>query len=1327
MRISISKNDRISFKIFWLNNEIMVHHKILKKEGDWDTIFHISDIHIRLFSRREEYEHVFQNLYTCLSAHPKKDSALTVITGDILHNKADLTPECILMTLEFLKNLGQITPTLMIAGNHDALLNNRDRVDSLTGILVDRTPENVFYLKDTGFYRFGKLLFGVNSLLDDEPWIVPPVVVEKQHEDVFTGIHKLIALYHGQVYGWKNNFGFTSETGDRSPTDFSGYDLVLLGDIHKHQYMDAQKTMAYSGSLVSQNFGETDLDHGVLIWDIPSGASHLVRMENPYAFRSGVLSENFLLLEGSPNKIAWREPKTLASVIPTYSNLKVKLQTEKLETHHEFMKSFKSECPLAKLQYESSLSSFSTSSSSSSTPNEGEGVSLYDIQDTLWIRTFVLQRLEGNPLPLIEKIIEELMTQFRKNVQLGRYENPCWELLEVSFDNMFGYGEGNKLDFRTLNRNTVTGIFGKNSFGKSTLIDILTFLLFGKITRGSHGNSTPKEIIHAKEKSCKGEIHFRVGSQEYKISKVCTRQKNNKIKIQETLSLWNGQEWTNYSEEHRKKTDKVIHSILGGYDSFLFTNVSLQQREKSFRDMTQKDRKEFLYSLFGLDWYDTYRKTQEDQLKMLKGEERVYKEKIGDDFLSQWEQKLKSQKTSVATIQSNLQILCDEAIKIDQERESLMGERRACSLSDKKEFYFPMKKAEMEGKILHLSKQELGLQEEKKNILSFQENHPLHDLEREKLSITRDLERLYQNAEILKREEPLYKKWTLASFEDWQSFREKYRMVLRDGCSITNQWMEAKCELEKENSRLEGEQLALKFDTNLVVSENEWETLSTKIPKILLDIPILESRIKEPLVEIPEGVETKVYELSKLVQEYKLLECNTQLLRQNYKENTQIVYNRECEACMNNPFYKSQNELSHKLSDSEYKSNCALAAAKVKVEELKVLWDRIPEEGDIEDISEGLELWVEQHQAQRVESLKKKEQWKKKLESCLLSQQRFEHTKKKRSFLQNKQTMKQIQTKLLDHPFLKAFENLQEHQKHQEAYADLEAYWENREKGAPPLNELKSREKRLDHWIKEAIEKEKRISVLNEELLETNRSRMMTEMELENLEKEGKILEKNQELEEKITEKNGERQKNQTRQESLQKSLHAEEMILEEMKLSKKNWEKNMEKWKGVQSEMNYLRLLLDCIDRDGLPLFLLKMFLPVLQNEVNLLLQSFLEKKLVLGVVENDIVVGLDQKNENISNYMGGMESFIVDLSLKLVFSKFSRLPRSNFIIIDEGISVFDQERISNISVLFNFLSSITDHVFLISHLPTIKDFVAQSIEIVKDENQKSLLCCQF
>ena len=97
-------------------------------------------------------------------------------------------------------------------------------------------------------------------------------------------------------------------------------------------------------------------------------------------------------------------------------------------------------------------------------------------------------------------------------------------------------------------------------------------------------------------------------------------------------------------------------------------------------------------------------------------------------------------------------------------------------------------------------------------------------------------------------------------------------------------------------------------------------------------------------------------------------------------------------------------------------------------------------------------------------------------------------------------------------------------------------------------------------------------------------------------------------------------------------------------------------------------------------------------------------------------------KNRKKLCNYFGGMESFIIDLVLKITFSKFGNLPRCNFFIIDEGISVLDQEKIYNISSLFNFLLNMTPNLLLISHIPQIKDFVTKEM-IIEKKNNKSFI----
>ena len=60
-------------------------NKIL--EGEYDKIYHISDIHIRNTQyHEEEYLYVFNELYKYISETKTKKS-LIVISGDILHNE----------------------------------------------------------------------------------------------------------------------------------------------------------------------------------------------------------------------------------------------------------------------------------------------------------------------------------------------------------------------------------------------------------------------------------------------------------------------------------------------------------------------------------------------------------------------------------------------------------------------------------------------------------------------------------------------------------------------------------------------------------------------------------------------------------------------------------------------------------------------------------------------------------------------------------------------------------------------------------------------------------------------------------------------------------------------------------------------------------------------------------------------------------------------------------------------------------------------------------------------------------------------------------------
>ena len=73
-----------------------------------------------------------------------------------------------------------------------------------------------------------------------------------------------IATFHGGVNGSTTDIDWNID-GDVDASFFDKFDFTFLGDIHKLQYLDKEKRIAYPGSTIQQNYGE-DPGNGFLFW-----------------------------------------------------------------------------------------------------------------------------------------------------------------------------------------------------------------------------------------------------------------------------------------------------------------------------------------------------------------------------------------------------------------------------------------------------------------------------------------------------------------------------------------------------------------------------------------------------------------------------------------------------------------------------------------------------------------------------------------------------------------------------------------------------------------------------------------------------------------------------------------------------------------------------------------------------------------------------------------------------------------------------------------------------------------------------------------------------
>ena len=606
-------------------------------------IIHISDIHIRLFRRKEEYLYCFHELYKKIGELEKGDKVkvhyIIVITGDLLHSKLELSPECEILTFDFLTNLSKLYPTFLIAGNHDALLNNRDRPDSISSILYKRTIPNFFYLKNTGIYEYNNIHFYVDSLLDNEKVnMIEPIDKDKIK----------IALYHGQIYGWKNVKGYISECGEKYIEEFKGMDYVLLGDIHNYQYMSKENPIsAYPGSLISQNFGESDPNHGMLVWNLNDKKQIFYPIENPYRYQDVFILSRDILQSDLKNYSVEN------IILPPKGNVRIYGMENDLESRMILQS-------LQKLWNDISFT-YKEKKFIENSNIEKNKSSVIELNENKLIEEYIKNRVEKE---YFDETLHQVMTYWTDNVS---YSNLNWEIVSIEFSNLFGYGQNNRIQFPFHSRYNTIGIFGENSVGKSTIIDIITLLLFDKVTRFSHGQSIPNEVIHFEEKEGKGCLKMRIGHEIYTIEKNYKRLSNQKIKLVTKLFCISNGISKELTDEQRNKTNQMIKDIIGGFEMFIYNHSFLQQREQNFREFTSSNKKKFLYELNGYSLFEKIEKEKKECIKEMDINKKLLMKQLSEKSDIQYKEEIQNLSSYIKEINNTILSFKEKDSEIDTE------------------------------------------------------------------------------------------------------------------------------------------------------------------------------------------------------------------------------------------------------------------------------------------------------------------------------------------------------------------------------------------------------------------------------------------------------------------------------------------------------------------------------------------------------------------------------------------------------------------------------------------------------------------------------------
>jgi DNA repair exonuclease SbcCD ATPase subunit len=570
------------------------------------------------------------------------DDSIIYLAGDIAHAKLELSPELVREISWLFTECSNHCETILITGNHDCNMNNSDRLDVLTPIVEALNLPNFHYLRDTQVYSIGGVDFGVFSILDNKAnW---------PKGNTLTAARK-IALFHGPIDNSSTDIGYVVSSRHFTTDIFDGYDLALLGDIHKRQEMISPSgcKVVYAGSLVQQNFGESVSGHGLLVWDLDTLEYEAIDIQNDYGYYTMDVDNGIV---------------PIVSDMPKNPRLRVRLSNTDAADTKKVITEIKMRYGVEDFTIVRTDSFNKTKTGNRLSRLEFENVTDINYQNTL-ICDYVQRMLpfatpsDLNGLELINRDINSRIKQEEI------YRNIQWKPINFSFSNMFSYGEDNIIDFTKVGG--LMGLFAPNASGKSSLFDAISFCLFDKCSRAFKATN----IMNNRKSEFECKLHLQISGIDYYIKRTArTINKGRNVKVD--VEFWKEEDGiiTSLNGTERRDTNIVIEQHVGKYDDFVLTALSLQGNNSIFIDKSQSERKELLAQFMGLNIFDKLYETAAEDNKEVSILIRNFKK---TDFTSELAEKGLEKQTKKSELRGLEKTLENRTIDVTDLSDRILG------------------------------------------------------------------------------------------------------------------------------------------------------------------------------------------------------------------------------------------------------------------------------------------------------------------------------------------------------------------------------------------------------------------------------------------------------------------------------------------------------------------------------------------------------------------------------------------------------------------------------------------------------------------------------
>ncbi|HVF25702.1 MAG TPA: SMC family ATPase [Anaerolineales bacterium] len=375
--------------------------------------------------------------------------------------------------------------------------------------------------------------------------------------------------------------------------------------------------------------------------------------------------------------------------------------------------------------------------------------------------------------------------------------------INLRISGFLSYLDPVELDFSLIE---VACISGHNGAGKSSLLDAITWSLFGE----ARGKSNDVINLHPEVKAAEVIFIFKHEENTYRVQRTLPRNKSTLLEFQ----VRNGDTWRALTEKTTRDTQARIEQILRlDYDTFVNASFFLQGKADQFTQQNAGKRKDVLSNILGLEVWEQYKNRTAERRKLIErdvdeidGRVREIDAELGEEEarklrLGKLESLLKQLTATRAAQESILDNIRKNAALLDEQRKLIDA------LSD-------------------------GLERAQTGLATLESRLIAKEADRDSYA------NLVNRAKEI---ESTYKAWQKSrkELEDWDKVASKFHDHNKERSPLLEQIAAEKARLEEEKRSLLIEEEAVNDQSTTI------ETLKAEIEKVQIQLEEAEARISE--------------------------------------------------------------------------------------------------------------------------------------------------------------------------------------------------------------------------------------------------------------------------------------------------------------------------------------------------------------------------------------------------------------------------------------------------------------------------------------------------